>query len=107
MKEVQMILNNKDREWYIFDAKDFVLGRLSTSIADILRGKKKITFANNTDTGDYVVVINAEQIQRTGNKKEQTRSYKHTGYIGNLKVKTVPEQRKSKPEEIIKHAVKG
>ena len=97
----------QNREWYLFDAKDQVLGRLSTQIADILRGKKKVNFTNNSDTGGYVVIINAEKIRLTGRKEEQKRYYKHTGYIGNLKIKTVKELRESKPEVIILHAVGG
>lgn len=95
------------RDWYIFDAKEAVLGRLCTEIADLLRGKKKPSFVNNQDYGDYVVVINAEKVVLTGKKEETKRYYKHTGYIGNLKTKTLTEIRESKPEFIIKNAVMG
>lgn len=98
---------NQNRKWYIFDAKDEVLGRLSTQAANILRGKGKTDFSNNGDCGDYVVIINAEKIVLTGNKEEQKRYYKHTGYIGNLKTKTVSELRDKYPTEIIKHSVLG
>jgi len=96
-----------NRNWYLFDAKNQVLGRLSTQIADLLRGKGKPNFAPNTDIGDFVVVINAETIVLTGRKEDQKRYHHHTGYIGNLKTFTVPELRKDKPEEILIHAVAG
>ena len=99
--------SNENRKWYFFDAKDYVLGRLSTEIAVLLRGKNKIEFANNLDCGDYVVIVNAEKIQLTGKKEEQKRYYKHTGYIGNLKETNVPELRAKKPEQIILRAVMG
>lgn len=97
----------QNKSWYLFDAKDYVLGRLSTEIANILRGKNKIEFANNSDCGDFVVILNAGKIMLTGNKETQKRYYKHTGYIGNLKTKTVTELRESKPENIIKNSVYG
>lgn len=99
--------NLEQRNWHLFDASKFVLGRLSTETANLLRGKLKTDFANNKDVGDYVVIVNAEKINLTGKKEEQKRYYKHTGYIGNLKTKTYLEMKKSKPEEIIKHAVAG
>ena len=100
-------MDNENRNWYIFDAKDQILGRLSTQIADLLRGKKKTNFAPNADNGDYVVVVNAEKVVLSGHKEEQKRYYRHTGYLGNLKTFTVPELRKDKPEEILLHSVKG
>jgi len=96
-----------DKKWYLFDAKDIVLGRLATEAADLLRGKKKVEFMSNIDCGDYVVVINAENVILTGRKEEQKRYYKHTGYIGNLKTQTVPLLRKNNPEKIIEHAIEG
>lgn len=98
---------NENRVWYLLDAKDQVLGRLSTKIADLLRGKNKVGFANNTDTGDYVVVINADKFILTGKKADQKRYYRHSGYLGNLKTFTVPELKKDKPGEIIKNSVSG
>lgn len=98
---------NQNRKWYLWNAEGQVLGRLSTQIADTLRGKKKTSFEKNKDVGDYVVIINANKIVLTGNKEEQKRYYKHTGYLGNLKTTTVPELRASKPEKIIEHAVGG
>lgn len=102
-----MALDNSKKVWYIFDAKGAILGRLSTQIADILRGKLKPTFVNHQDTGDFVVVINAEKIVLSGKKEEQKRYYKHTGYIGNLKTHTVPELRAKHPEKILENAVYG
>jgi len=98
---------NNERQWYFYDAKNQILGRLATQIADNLRCKKNPSFTNNVDSGDYVVVVNAEKIVLTGNKEDQKRYYRHTGYIGNLKTFTVPELRKNNPEEIIKKAVYG
>jgi len=100
-------MENEKRNWYIFDAKDQILGRLATQIADLLRGKKKSNFAPNADNGDYVVVVNAEKVALSGRKEDQKRYYKHTGYLGNLKTFTVPELRKDNPEMIISHAVAG
>jgi len=100
-------IQNENRKWYLFDANNDILGRLSTKIADTLRGKKKTNFAMNLDNGDYVVVVNCEKIKLTGKKEEQKRYYKHTGYIGNLKTKTVSELREKSPEKIIYNAVYG
>lgn len=102
-----MAINNENRQWYLFDANEKVLGRLATQIATLLRGKDKTSFVKNLDQGDYVVVINAEKIVLTGRKEDQKRYYKHTGYIGNLKTSTVPELREKNPEFIISHAVTG
>lgn len=99
--------NIENREWYLFDAKDQVLGRLATQIADLLRGKKKVNFMPNSDTGDYVVVINADNFILTGHKEEQKRYYKHTGYLGNLKTFTVADLKKDKPGEVLRKAVSG
>ena len=74
-----------ERKWYVIDAKDKVLGRLATEIANILRGKNKPEYTPNTDTGDFVIVINADKIRVTGKKLEQKKYYRFTGYIGNLK----------------------
>jgi large subunit ribosomal protein L13 len=102
-----MQANNTQKDWYLIDAKDKALGRTATEIANLLRGKIKATFANNTDGGDFVVVINADKFVLTGKKMDQKRYYKHTGYLGNLKTTTVPELLRSKPEEVIKKAVFG
>lgn len=96
-----------ERKWYVVDATDKTLGRLASEIAIILRGKNKPTFAPNIDTGDYVIVINAEKVVVTGKKLDQKVYTHHTGYIGGLKTVTLKDMMAKKPEEVIKHAVKG
>ena len=100
-------ITNEQRQWHLVDANDAILGRISTQIAVLLRGKNKTSFAKNLDCGDYVVVVNCEKVKLTGRKEEQKRYYKHTGYIGNLKTKTVPELREKTPDKIIYNAVYG
>lgn len=109
MKGFTKVTRQKDikRYWHLFDAKRKILGRLATEIAPILRGKQKPNFVSHLDCGDYVVVINAKEIKVTG-KKEKQKIYSHySGYPGGLKKKTLEELRKTKPEEIILHAVSG
>ena len=96
-----------DRNWYVIDATDKVLGRLSTEITDMLRGKKKPCYTPHVDTGDHVVVINAEKVRVTGNKFEDKMYHRHTGYIGNLKSTNFAKLQEKKPESIIEKAVKG
>lgn len=96
-----------ERKWYIVDATDHTLGRLSSEIARILRGKHKPIFSTNLDTGDYVVVINAEKIKVTGKKMDQKLYRKHSDYVGGLKETTLREMMDKKPEEVIRLAVKG
>ena len=93
--------------WFIIDADGEVLGRLATRIADALRGKGKTNFTPHVNTGDYVVVINCERIRVTGNKLEQKRYYRHSGYPGGLRERTLQEQRDRNPTEVTRHAVKG
>lgn len=96
-----------NRRWYIVDAKDKVLGRLASDIAKVIRGKNKPTFTPNTDTGDFVVVINADRVKVTG-KRELLKTYSHhSGYPGGLKTKSFDEIMKKKPEFLIENAVKG
>ena len=95
------------REWYVVDADGKTLGRLATQIADTLRGKRKPQFTPHVDTGDFVVVVNAEKIQVTGNKLEQKRYYRHSGYPGGLKSRTLREQLDRRPTEVLRTAVKG
>ena len=99
--------SNIDRDWLIVDAKDQRLGRLATRIADSLRGKTKPTFTPNIDTGDFVVVVNASRIAVTGRKLENKIYYRHTGYPGGLKQRTLAEMMEKKPEEVLRLAVKG
>ena len=95
------------REWFVVDATDKVLGRLSTEIARRLRGKHKPEYTPHVDTGDYIVVINAEKIRVTGKKESDKMYHHHTGYIGNLKSVNLANLRKNHPDRIIKQSVKG
>lgn len=96
-----------ERKWYVVDAEDKTLGRFASEIATILRGKNKPTFAPNVDTGDYIIVVNAEKIAVTGKKLDQKIYTHHSGYIGGLKSTTLKKMLETKPEEVVKHAVKG
>ena len=95
------------RDWYLVDATGKTLGRLATEIATRLRGKHKPMFSPNLDTGDYIVVINAEKIRVTGNKLNDKMYHHHTGYIGNLKSISLGKQLQQHPERVIEAAVKG
>ena len=95
------------RRWYVVDAEGQTLGRLATRIADTLRGKGKAEYTPHVDTGDFVVVVNAEKIQVTGNKLDQKRYYRHSGYPGGLRSRTLREQLDRRPEEVLRRAVKG
>lgn len=95
------------RDWYVVDAEGKTLGRLSTEIARRLRGKHKPTYTPHIDTGDYIIVINAEKIHVTGKKLDDKVYYHHTGYIGNLKSETLKERLERHPERAIEAAVKG
>ena len=95
------------REWYLVDAEGKTLGRLATQIADTLRGKRKPQYTPHVDTGDFVVVINAEKIQVTGNKLDQKRYYRHSGYPGGLRSRTLRDQLERRPTEVLRAAVKG
>ena len=96
-----------EREWYIVDAEGQTLGRLATQIADRLRGKGKTAFTPHVDTGDFVVVVNAEKIHVTGNKLADKKYYKHSGYPGGLRTRTLREQLDRRPTEVLRVAVKG
>ncbi|HET9545941.1 MAG TPA: 50S ribosomal protein L13 [Gaiellaceae bacterium] len=96
-----------EREWFVVDAEGQTLGRLATRIADTLRGKRKPTYTPHVDTGDFVVVVNAEKIRVTGNKLDQKRYYRHSGYPGGLRSRTLREQLDRQPAEVIRKAVKG
>jgi large subunit ribosomal protein L13 len=95
------------RKWFLVDAKDKNLGRLCTEIARILRGKNKPTFTPHLDCGDFVVVVNADKIKVTGNKLKNKNYYRHSGYVGNLKVTNLEKMMKKSPEFVIRNAVKG
>ena len=95
------------RDWYVVDADGQTLGRLATQIADRLRGKGKPQFTPHVDTGDFVVVVNAEKIAVTGNKRAAKMYYRHSGYPGGLKSRTLNDMLERRPEEVIRLAVKG
>ena len=95
------------RDWYVIDATDKVLGRLSTEIARRLRGKHKPGYTPHVDTGDYIIVINAEKVRVTGNKENDKMYHHHTGYIGGIKSTNLAKLRQEHPERIIQKSVKG
>ena len=97
----------RQRNWLLVDADGRTLGRLATQIADALRGKNKTEYTPHIDTGDFVVVVNAEKITVTGNKRADKRYYRHSGYPGGLKVRTFEDELTRRPEEIIRRAVRG
>ena len=96
-----------ERKWYVVDAKDKVLGRLACRVASYIRGKHKPIFTPNVDTGDFIIVINADKIKVTGNKLVDKLYQHHTGYIGNLKEKSLKDRMNSEPEKVIEDAVWG
>lgn len=96
-----------ERKWLIIDATDKVLGRLATEVASILRGKHKPTFAPHVDTGDFVIVINADKVRLTGRKLQQKKHYYHTGYPGGLREIRYSDMMVNKPEMAVRLAVKG
>ena len=95
------------RDWYVVDADGKTLGRLATQIADTLRGKTKAEYTPHVDTGDFVVVVNAEKIHVTGKKMDDKIYYRHSGYPGGLKQRTLREQLERRPTEVLRKAVKG
>ena len=96
-----------ERSWYVVDAESKTLGRLATQIADVLRGKGKPAYTAHVDTGDFVIVVNAEKIHVTGQKLDQKIYYRHSGYPGGLRTRTLREQLERRPEEVIRKAVRG
>lgn len=96
-----------ERNWYVVDAENKVLGRLASELAKILRGKHKPHFTPHVDTGDYVIVINAEKVSLTGNKLKDKVYYRHSGYPGGIKSITAEDLKAKKPEDLIRFAVKG
>ncbi len=96
-----------EKKWYVVDATGHTLGRLATVVADCLRGKRKATYTPHIDTGDFVVVVNADKIVVTGKKPEQKMYYRHSGYPGGLKAESYAHLQARRPEEIIRRAVRG
>jgi large subunit ribosomal protein L13 len=107
MKTWNAKASDVDQQWYVVDAEGQTLGRLATRIADTLRGKRKPQYTPHVDVGDFVVVVNAEKVVVTGNKLEQKVYYRHSGYPGGLKARTLAEQLERRPTEVIRKAVKG
>ena len=99
--------NDMQRSWYVLDAQHVVLGRLATKVAMMLMGKHKPTYTPFIDTGDHVVVINADKVRLTGNKEEDKNYYRHTGYPGGLKTTTAKKMRQTRPERMIELAIQG
>jgi large subunit ribosomal protein L13 len=107
MKTYVATPNDRTREWYVVDAEGMTLGRLATQIADTLRGKRKPEYTPHCDVGDFVVVVNAEKIVVTGDKRNSKRYYRHSGYPGGIRSRSFAEMLDRKPEEVIRRAVKG
>ncbi len=96
-----------DRTWYVVDATDVVLGRLASHVADLLRGKHKATYAAHVDTGDFVIILNAEKVALTGSKAEKKMAYRHSGYPGGLRATSYAELLATRPERAIEKAITG
>lgn len=96
-----------ERKWYVVDATGYTLGRLASEVAKVLRGKNKAIFTPHIDTGDYVIVVNADKIKVTGKKLDQKIYYHHSDYVGGMKETTLREMMNKKPEKVIELAVKG
>ena len=107
MKSYVATASSIERKWYVVDATGHTLGRLSSEIAKVLRGKNKPTFTPSMDTGDYVIVVNADKIQVTGKKMDQKVYYNHSDYVGGMRETTLREKMDKKPEDVIYLAVKG
>ncbi len=107
MKSYVATASSIERKWYVVDATGHTLGRLASEVAKVLRGKNKPTFTPSMDTGDYVIVINAEKIKVTGKKLDQKIYYNHSDYVGGMRETTLREKMDKKPEDVIYLAVKG
>ena len=107
MKTYQANAQDRERDWYVVDAEGKTLGRLATQIADMLRGKRKPEYTPHCDTGDFVVVVNAEKVAVTGDKREKKLYWRHSGYPGGIRSRTLGDLLEKRPEEVIRKAVKG
>ena len=107
MKTFMASASTIDRKWYVVDATGYTLGRLASEVAKVLRGKNKPTYTPSMDTGDYVIVVNAEKVKVTGKKLDQKVYYRHSEYVGSLKETTLREMLNKHPERVIESAVKG
>ena len=107
MKTASISTDEADRKWWVVDHEGQTLGRAAARIAAVLRGKHKATYTPNADTGDFVVVVNADKFGVTGNKRDQKRYYNHTGYMGGMKVTTMTRLAVEHPGDVVKRAVQG
>jgi large subunit ribosomal protein L13 len=107
MRTFQATAQDRERSWYVVDAQGKTLGRLATQIADVLRGKRKPTYTPHVDVGDFVIVVNAEKIAVTGNKREKKLYWRHSGYPGGIRSRTLGDLLEKRPEDVIRRAVKG
>ncbi|MGZ5310947.1 MAG: 50S ribosomal protein L13 [Solirubrobacterales bacterium] len=107
VKTYQANAQDRERGWFVVDAEGKTLGRLATQIANVLRGKRKPTYTPHVDVGDFVIVVNAEKIAVTGKKLSDKRYYRHSGYPGGIRHRTLGEMLERQPEEVIRKAVKG
>jgi large subunit ribosomal protein L13 len=107
MKTYQANAQDRERDWCVVDAEGRTLGRLATQIANVLRGKHKPTYTPHVDVGDFVIVVNAEKIAVTGDKREKKLYWRHSGYPGGIRSRTLGDLLEKRPEEVIRKAVKG
>lgn len=107
MKSFMANPSKVERKWYVVDAEGKTLGRLASEVANVLRGKKKPIYTPHIDTGDYVIVVNAEKVRTTGKKLVQKKYYHHSEYVGGMKETTLKDMIQKKPEYVITHAIKG
>jgi large subunit ribosomal protein L13 len=107
MKTYQATPQDRERVWYVVDAENKTLGRLATQIANVLRGKRKPTYTPHVDVGDFVIVVNAEKVAVTGDKREKKLYWRHSGYPGGIRSRTLGDLLEKRPEEVIRKAVKG
>ena len=107
MRTYQATSQDRERVWYVVDAENKTLGRLASQIADVLRGKRKPTYTPHVDVGDFVIVVNAGKVAVTGDKREQKRYWRHSGYPGGIRFQTLGTLLEKRPEEVIRRAVKG
>jgi large subunit ribosomal protein L13 len=107
MRTYQATPQDRERVWYVVDAENKTLGRLATQIADVLRGKRKPTYTPHVDVGDFVIVVNAEKVAVTGDKREKKLYWRHSGYPGGIRSRTLGDLLEKRPEEVIRRAVKG
>lgn len=107
MKTVSIKTSDVTRKWFVVDANDVVLGRMASKIANVLRGKHKVQYTPHVDTGDFVVVVNAEKVKLTGAKLNDKKYYRHTGWQGHINDESAASLRSRKPEELVRLAVKG